>query len=155
MSVRFSLVCHSLFVDTVYGLVQVGTCRYGLVQFVTVYLLIQYMVWYKLVQFSWYMSVRFSPVCHSLFVDTVYKWYMSVRFSPVCHSLFVDTVYGLVQVGTCRYGLVQFVTVYLLIQYMVWYKLVQFSWYMSVRFSPVCHSLFVDTVYGLVQVGTV
>ena len=66
------------------------------------------MVWYKLVQFSWYMSVRFSPVCH---------------------SLFVDTVYGLVQVGTCRYGLVQFVTVYLLIQYMVWYKLVQFSWY--------------------------
>ena len=65
------------------------------------------MVWYKLVQFSWYMSVRFSPVCHSLFVDTVYglvqvgtSWYMSVRFSPVCHSLFVDTVYGLVQVGT-------------------------------------------------------
>ena len=38
---------------------------------------------------------------------------------------------------------------------MVWYKLVRFSWYMSVRFSPVCHSLFVDTVYGLVQVGTV
>ena len=92
------------------------------------------MAWYKLVQF----------IC----------WYMSVRFSPVCHSLFVDTVYGLVQVGTCRYGLVQFVTVYLLIQYMVWYKLVHFSWYMSVRFSPVCHSLFVDTVYGLVQVGT-
>ena len=83
------------------------------------------MVWYKLVQFSWYMSVRFSPVFHSLFV------------------------------GTCRYGLVQFFPVYLLIQYMVWYKLVQFSWYMSVRFSPVCHSLFVDTVYGLVQVGTV